>query len=64
MDLYWPVSTLSDAERIQKTANRVGLSVPGETMLKEEIKVQETIKTEMPRKNGLIDSLMRNSATG
>ena len=63
MDMYWPASTLSESERIQKTANRVGLSVPGETVIKE---VEESERPEMPKKNGLIDLLMgeQKRATG
>ncbi|EGF81009.1 hypothetical protein BATDEDRAFT_24622 [Batrachochytrium dendrobatidis JAM81] len=28
MERYWPVSTLTEQEKIAKTANRVGLAVP------------------------------------
>jgi hypothetical protein len=43
MALYWPESSLSESEKISKTANRVGLSVPSDLSLGEESNQQDTI---------------------
>ena len=72
MDLYWPTSSLTESERIQKTASRVGLSVPGasqEAMMTTETAGDEGDKefvsslngrSGLGRKSPLIDRLMRD----
>ena len=68
METYWPASSLTETERIEKTARRVGLSVPGsapqEPILDSEEGVQEFVSTlnggGPVHKSPLIDRLMRD----
>jgi hypothetical protein len=38
MALYWPEESLSEKEKIKKTANRVGLSVPSDDLSESDLK--------------------------